>query len=261
MAKTCLHGEENCNRCAMNDVVALPIHLHLILDVSPSMRGRWTQTLSGLNEYLDSLRADQKDNNQDYKVSMTTFSADITHLHKDVELDTLPTFTRDNLSPEGNGTALYDAIGPEIEAISTTEPILVLIITDGEENSSIEWDKAKLATLMDARAKLGNYTYAYLGVAKEAWGNATKMGKTVAASSSNISAEKYGAGTYASLAGLTRSYSANMRVANASGHAMSVSNFFSSEENSSAVQPVPLSTTTPNATPDGDVPAHWNVSK
>lgn len=209
-----------------------PIHLHMILDVSPSMRTRWKQTISGLNEYFDSLRKDQSDNDQPYVVTMTTFSADIHTPYKAVDLDHIPTFTEKNLSPFGWGTALYDAVGPAIKAIDTQNPVLVVIITDGEENSSHTWDESRLAKLMDERQKLGNYTYAYLGIAKEAWGNTAKMGTAVVGSMRNMTAQDYARGdTYRDVSHLTATYSAGMRsnsVARARGSSvsMSVSNFF-----------------------------------
>lgn len=190
-----------------------PIHLLMILDVSPSMHYRWGQTLSGLNEYFDGLRADQKANDQPYVVTLTTFSADINTPFEAVDLDVIPKFTEKNLSPHGYGTALYDACGPAIEKLTYQGPNLVVIVTDGEENSSRKWDESRLAKLIDERSKLGNYTFAYLGVAKEAWGNAAKMGTAVSRSSLNMQAADYGAATYKNLADLTATYSSNMRGA------------------------------------------------
>lgn len=206
------------------------INLHLILDVSPSMKKRWPQTISGLNEYFDSIRKDQADNDQPYKVTLTTFSQDVKVPYDRVELDSIPTFTEKNLSPHGWGTALYDAVGTTIESINTTEPVLVVILTDGEENQSQTWDSDRVAKLMDGRQKLGNYTYAYLGISKEAWGNATKMGNALKHSVSNIAAEKYTGATLSTcdggLANRTISYSSVMRSARKNGTLLNVSKFF-----------------------------------
>lgn len=226
MPQYCIHGEENCNRCAMNEVEAPIINLHLVLDVSPSMESRWPQTISGLNEYVDSLRADQAKEGQDYRVTMTTFSEKVKTLYKEVTLDTIPKFEEDTFRPNGSGTALYDACGSTMEAINTSEPVLVVIITDGGENSSRNWDRTKLSTLMDTREKLGNYTYAYLGIAKEAWGNAMHMGAGMHRNSNNMAASAYGAETYKGLVGSTVSYSASMRSSRASGQSCNVSSFW-----------------------------------
>lgn len=215
--------------------VPVTIHLHLILDVSPSMKTRWSQTISGLNEYLDSLRKDQADNDQPYKVTITTFSATVKKIYDEVELDNIPTFTEVNFQPSGYGTALYDAVGKTVTDIKEDGPVLIVILTDGEENSSAKWNETKVSTLLDERQKLGNYTYAYLGVAKEGWGNAATMGNAIKGSSRNTTAGAYGASTYTlganSLASRTCSFSSVMRSNTAAGGPaggapMSVSQFF-----------------------------------
>lgn len=230
--QTCVHGEADCVRCAMNDVVISPIHLHVILDVSPSMISRWSQTVSGLNEYIDSIRKDQEDNSQPYKVTFTTFSSNVNKIYDEVDLDSIPKFNEKKFKPEGSGTALYDAVGTTVNAINTNEPVLVVIITDGEENTSQSWNETKVSDLMDKRQALGNYTYAYLGVAKEAWGNATTMGVAVTRSSNNLQDSQYGASTYSLLGTLTQSYSSSMRSNSVSGHAMSVSSFWTPADGS-----------------------------
>lgn len=226
----CIHGEENCNRCAMNEVEAPTIHLHLILDVSPSMDVRWPQTLSGLNEYFDTLRKDQAAEGQPYRVTMTTFSKNVTTLYDNVVLDVIPRFTEDNLSPYGWGTALWDAVGETVTKIETTEPVLVVVLTDGDENSSSIWDRQKVSTLMDAREKMGNYTYAYLGVTKEAWANSTAMGAGMLRNSANTVASDYGIGTYTKLAAATTSYTRGMRSMKSAGleaNHMNIASFWS----------------------------------
>jgi hypothetical protein len=213
------------------------INLHIILDVSPSMVERWPQTLSGLNEYMYSLRKDQKDNNQDYQVTMTTFSDHVEKIYDRVVLDKLPTFSSQNLSPYGSGTALYRAIHETLTPINETGPVLVVIITDGEDNSSTRTDQDLADKLIADRQKLGNYTYAYLGVAKEAWGNTVRMARSAnlfrGASSNNMDAAAYTAAVFDAsskgLAGSTLRYSRAMR-SNAVRHApqasMNVSKFF-----------------------------------
>ena len=212
------------------------INLHVILDVSPSMVDRWPQTLSGLNEYMYSLRKDQQDNNQDYEVSMTAFSSSAEKIYDRVVLDKIPTFSSKNLSPYGSGTALYKAIHETLTPIDKTGPVLVVIITDGEDNQSTRTDQDLADKVLADRQALGNYTYAYLGVAKEAWGNTARLarsGMSLFRSSNNMLDSAYTAAVYDAsskgLAGSTLRYSRAMR-SNAVRHApqasMNVSKFF-----------------------------------
>jgi uncharacterized protein YegL len=230
----CIHGETDCLRCIDSEIQIPTIHLSIILDISPSMVKRWSQTISGVNEYIDSLRKDQIDNNQPYKVSMVTFSENVEKIYDEVELDSIPKFTNKNLQPHGSGTALYDAIGPTIKAIKTSEPVLAIIVTDGEENSSKTWDESSVSALLDERQKLGNYTYAYLGVDREAWGNAAKI-SALRGSCNNLVASAYTASTWSGdtttkgLTGLTALYSNVIRTRSAAGlekSSMSVSNLY-----------------------------------
>lgn len=217
------------------------INLHIILDVSPSMEERWPQTLSGLNEYMYSLRKDQQDNNQDYQVTMTTFSNQVEKIYDRVVLDKLPTFSSKNLSPYGSGTALYKAIHQTLTPIDVTGPVLVVIITDGEDNQSTMTDQETADKVLTERQKLGNYTFAYLGVAKEAWGNVARFRSAqsfLGATSRNITAAAYDSSLYDAsakgLAGSTLRYSRAMR-SNAVRHApqasMNVSKFFDDTPN------------------------------
>lgn len=220
----CVHGEENCNRCAMNEVEAPTINLHVILDYSTSMTSRWKQTVSGLNEYFGSLRQDENP----YKVSMYTFglSNELVVRYSEASLDQIEKFSEITLYPNGRGTALWSAVANVLKPINTKEPVLVVIITDGDDNSSINDDEKLANELIDSRTKAGNYTFAYLGVAKEAWGNAFRNA-VLQQSSMNLQEAQYDIGTFKSLAGCTRSYSHTM-TSNSSlnGAQMSVSCFF-----------------------------------
>lgn len=228
----CIHGEENCNRCALNEVEAPTIHLHLLIDVSTSMISRWSQTISGLNEYIDALRQDSNP----YKVTITEFGLEneVVDLYAEADLDKIQKFSATEFYPHGRGTAVWGATGISLSKVNTTEPVLFIVITDGEDNSSHAYSSEDVNTLIEARKKLGNYTFAYLGVAKEAWGQGAKV-RAFAASSQNIQAQDYGIGTFRGLTGCTRSYSATMASNASLGHTLNVQNLF--DANSSFVPP------------------------
>lgn len=242
--------------------VAPTINLLMILDVSPSMEDRWPQTISGLNEYFASLRKDQKDNEQDYKVTIVTFSNRVETIYDGVVLDKIPTFTEKNLSPYGSGTALYKAIVETLTPVNETGPVLVVIVTDGEDNSSTRDHQDTALKLIDDRQKLGNYTYAYLGVAKEAWGTTARVSAFRGASSNNVSADAnlmslYAASDSKSLTGSTLRYSRAMRSASMTNHSagapvvsMNVSKFFDDTEGDVTSDESSPACATSNATGD-----------
>lgn len=233
MAKQhCIHGEENCNRCAINEVEAPTVHLHILLDISTSMCGRWSQTISGLNEYIEARRLDETP----YKVTITQFGLEkeVIDLYTEANLDDIRKFDAKKFYPNGSGTALWGAVGISLKKINTSEPVLFIVITDGEENSSHSYSSEAVDKLIDERQKLNNYTFAYLGVDKAAWGQESQV-RAFAASHSNVTKDSYGAETYRSLSAMTASYSSAMHnnsLLRSAGHHnvnMSVTNLFSPE--------------------------------
>ena len=235
MAKCFIHDEENCVRCALDPVASPTIHLNILLDISTSMYSRWHQTISGLNEYIESLRLDD----HNYKVTITEFGLEneVRDLCSEADLDKVPHFDGTSYQPHGRGTALWGAVGITLKKVNTTEPVLFVVITDGEENSSHTWNQDSVNTLIAERQKLGNYTFAYLGVAIEAWGNASAVA-AFAASSCNLQSSDYSSDTYKGLATLTRSYSRTMSVNSAHGGPMNVACFYSQPQDGTSDESV-----------------------
>jgi hypothetical protein len=80
-----------------------------------------------------------------------------------------------------SGTPLYDAIGRSVrameEAMATVEDAtgLVVILTDGEENSSREYTKTDIVQLIEDKEEEG-WTFTYLGVSMDAWDAGFELG-------------------------------------------------------------------------------------
>jgi uncharacterized protein YegL len=193
--------------------------LSFIQDRSGSMETVWAETLSGFKTYVKNMQADQeKDNEVEYVFSLTTFDTQIETpcIGKpiaDVDQDLLK-----HHGPRG-GTALYDAVGQTLrrhdeDKTLTFDKAIVIIVTDGQENSSREWSKEAVHAAIDERIKRGNWTFTYLGTQPETWDDAQSLGVGVGASATyspqNVQA------TYATMAAA----STNM-ARGASGQSMS----------------------------------------
>lgn len=65
-----------------------------------------------------------------------------------------------------NGTALYDAVGAMVgkvtEQVDPGDRALVIVITDGHENSSHEWSWVQLSKLIEDKKADGNWTFVFL---------------------------------------------------------------------------------------------------
>jgi hypothetical protein len=153
--------------------------VNFIQDRSGSMQSTWDETLNGFKKFVEDLRDNAEKDGIEYLFSLTTFDTLIeTPLVavpiKNVDVDILKQH-----GPRG-GTALYDATGATItntEADSHgAEKIIVVVVTDGQENSSREWTKDRLQTSIESKLKLGNWTFTYLGTQPETWNDAGAIG-------------------------------------------------------------------------------------
>jgi hypothetical protein len=177
--------------------------ISFIQDRSGSMANVWQETLSGFKTYVKDMQADQqKDNEVEYLFSLTTFDTQIDAPYLGVPIAKIDGDELAKYGPRG-ATALYDAVGKTLQALDddksiTFDKAIVVIVTDGEENSSKEYSKTALHAAIDDRIKRGNWTFTYLGTQPETWNEASSLGVGVGASA-NYNAQNARA-TYATMA-------------------------------------------------------------
>ncbi len=228
------------------------ILISFIQDRSGSMGVAWAETLNGYSVYVKEMQADQqKDNEVEYLFSLTTFDTliDAPYLGEpiaNVDPDSLKKY-----GPRGN-TALYDAIGKTLQALDdnkniTFDKAIVVIVTDGQENSSREWSKAALHAAIDERIKRGNWTFTYLGTQPETWDDASSLGVGVGASAT-YNAQNAGA-TYSTMAYASTTMARSIQE--------NSSSFLHDNTTRSMRQAVGMSTQTDDA--DGEPPAGVGV--
>jgi hypothetical protein len=85
---------------------------------------------------------------------------------------------RETYIPRGN-TALHDAVGKTIGSIEsrthTANAILVAILTDGQENASVEWHAGQIRDLIQEREAKG-WDFYYLSAELSAFQDGRSMG-------------------------------------------------------------------------------------
>ncbi len=172
-------------------------HVLLITDMSGSMTSLAEDVRGGFNTYLDQLAAD----GGKYRLTVTVFDTEFISLCTAAKLTDTPRLTKVNYAPRGM-TALLDAVGKtvaEFESRTTLadgDRVLVVVQTDGQENSSQEFTGATIAALIKEREATGRWTFIYLGAGADAWGQGEQLGMH----SVNVAASS--AGTQSSYAGL-----------------------------------------------------------
>ena len=134
---------------------------HCVIDSSGSMATCINDTIGGFNLFLDNQPKDSL-------VSTYLFSHRVKVVDRMKTADSATRLTTTNYRPEG-GTALLDAIGYAICIASncTADIINMVILTDGEENSSKNFDKSMIFDMIEDRKKQG-WNFVFLGANQDA---------------------------------------------------------------------------------------------
>lgn len=144
-----------------------------LLDESGSMSSKVIEAINGFNSYLDKLKKEKGK----ISFSLTKFNTNCNIVHDSIELSKVKPITSSNYIPNGF-TALHDAVGNTVDALNKkkADRYLVIILTDGEENSSKKFSKQAIVELIQFKEKLGNWTFVYLGSTADAWATASNLG-------------------------------------------------------------------------------------
>ena len=151
-----------------------------ILDKSGSMAGLEKDTIGGFNALIE------KQKQVDGEVTVTTvlFNHDYTLLHDRINIKGIAPLTEAQYNVSGT-TALLDAIGnsikkmQEIQSVTLKEAhpdkIIFVITTDGEENSSTQYNVHVIKKLISKQKELG-WEFMFLGANIDAIATASKLG-------------------------------------------------------------------------------------
>jgi len=155
----------------------------IILDESPSMDNCTLETIAGFNIYLNEQKKDPKP----ATMSLIKFDRAYKVEYVDKPLAEVPELTTLSYKPGGAGTALYDSVargiielGQRLSAKPEAErpdKVIVVIITDGQENSSIEFkDGKKVREMVKEQSEKYSWTFVFLGADIDAVQGAASLG-------------------------------------------------------------------------------------
>ncbi len=149
----------------------------LILDASGSMVPKRSDVIPGFNDFVDALAQDEAKGAVSYLVTCVTFNTVVTPLVTNACVRDVPRLDEKNYQPGGN-TALLDAVGTTLDEIGIppNEKFLVLVVTDGEENSSRQFRQAQIKAMIEQRQATGWWTFSYLGADVDAFAEAGSLG-------------------------------------------------------------------------------------
>lgn len=161
------------------------VQSYILLDRTGSMSDIWEEALSSVNAYADSFAADAPGAeiagaDIDTAVTVAVFDyqdgMQFDVLRDKVDPSTWKAISNDEASPRGM-TPLYDAIGKMITRAETDNPekAVIVIMTDGLENSSQEFTKEGAKAALD-RAEARGWEVIFLGAEFASFDDAEAVG-------------------------------------------------------------------------------------
>lgn len=130
----------------------------VILDESGSMECIRQDMIKAINDLL----MEQKQiKDRPCRFTLVKFNDDICRKIKNKDLKEISALTLDDYKPE-KSTALYDAIGNTVEWFRYEKNVLMVIVTDGQENASKKYSREQVTKMLDEKQKNRNWSYVYL---------------------------------------------------------------------------------------------------
>jgi uncharacterized protein YegL len=152
-----------------------------ILDKSGSMDNLTNDTIGGYNSFIK----EQKEGEGEALLTTVLFNDKYTLLHDRINIKEVKTLTKKDYKAGGT-TALLDALGKTISSIgnklhNTAEnerpaKVIFFIITDGEENASVEFDNEKIKEMVELQKNIYNWDFIFVGANIDAFSAASSIG-------------------------------------------------------------------------------------
>jgi hypothetical protein len=142
-----------------------------ILDETGSMLSCKEATISGFNEYIETL----KQRRGTLRMTLTKFnSSRIEKTYEDKPIGEVEPLNADTYQPDDT-TPLYDAIGQTIRGINNRSNVLCIIMTDGLENASREYKREDIFKMIKEKEDEG-WSFVFLGANQDSWATGQALG-------------------------------------------------------------------------------------
>ncbi len=145
----------------------------IILDRSGSMGFIKEATIKGFNSFLK----EQQNAESDANLTLVQFDHEYKMVYESININEAKKLTHKTFKPRG-ATALLDAIGVTInntknrikiiDKENRPSNVLIVIITDGEENSSNKFTREKIFNKISKREKKDNWKFVFIGSNQDA---------------------------------------------------------------------------------------------
>jgi len=152
-----------------------------ILDMSGSMAGKESDVLGGFNTMI----RDQKEEPGRASVSLICFDNEYLERYLCKPIAEVDELSSELYAPRGS-TALLDAVGLTVSSVrqridlvdisERPDDVVIIIMTDGEENSSKEWKLDRIQDLLKEAEEQDGWDVLYVGAGREAFNGGRSLG-------------------------------------------------------------------------------------
>ena len=157
---------------------------HLLVDKSGSMSDCIENTINGFNKQVAKITSLQREfPEQEISMGLTTFNNAVCHQLFGGDPGKVEKLTVKTYRPDG-GTAMLDAIGQTVFGLkkqledcsqSMDVSVVLVILTDGYENCSVEFNLGTIRRMISSLEATGQWTFSFIGATLDAADVAEKM--------------------------------------------------------------------------------------
>jgi len=130
----------------------------IVLDESGSMMCIRDQIIKSIN---DLIMEQKQTKGKPTTLTLVKFNDNVNRVITNKLLTNVDNLSYADYNPSGS-TALYDAIGDTINWFRNEKDVLMVIVTDGQENASKRYTRTQINQMIDEKKEKNAWTYVYL---------------------------------------------------------------------------------------------------
>lgn len=165
----------------------------IILDESGSMEDVKESMIKSINDLIKEQK--QVTEGKPTTLTLVKFNNIIKRVIEDKPLNEVQYLTSNDYKPNGS-TALYDCIGNTIQRFKNQKDVLMVIVTDGQENASRDYDNRDVTKMIEDKKKYDGWTYVYLSCDIGTFAQGNSIGLTKSFNCTNKVVDKMNFGYY-----------------------------------------------------------------
>jgi hypothetical protein len=154
----------------------------VVLDESGSMHPVRETICSALNSFIEEQRQVK---GRHCSFTLVKFNQNVTRVIQNCDLQEILPLSGSDYQPDGT-TALFDAVGDTINWFRYERDVLMVIITDGQENASRQYRKNEVMRMIKEKEDHCGWSYVYLGCDLQTASQGDSIGLRTSAQCSNM---------------------------------------------------------------------------